>query len=284
MEKLAVTKAQKERVYRLFEKTLDLSIVEECLDGNNIEALIAKGDEFQIELQNVFCKIFPKEKFEKEQEYSASGYVGGYSLPQGKIQSVSLSKQVEILNEFFSGIGFVDKKIQKRMLPYGAETWFVIPRWQLFAETRSAATQKIFEMISKKERPLNWDSIDLEEFSASTRLEAKLKEIGGEQKRYDYLVVAAQFGFLHRGQSPRRARAVFQSNEFGLGAFEVICMILTHPSRFGLAYDLYCDCPGEESFDGFVPYFKVKPNGALFCGNKPTDIYLRGSGSATAFK
>jgi hypothetical protein len=70
--------------------------------------------------------------------------------------------------------------------------------------------------------------------------------LGDEQKDHDILVVAAQFGLRHRGRSVRRAREVMQPNEFGLGAFAVGIMLLTHPERLMHYDDLYVDCAGDE--------------------------------------
>jgi len=67
-----------------------------------------------------------------------------------------------------------------------------------------------------------------------------------EQSDHDILVVPAQFGLRHRGRSARRARAAFEANEFGLGAFAVGIMILMHPERFTNFKDLCVDCSGDE--------------------------------------
>jgi len=85
--------------------------------------------------------------------------------------------------------------------------------------------------------------------------------LGNQQTGFDILVVAAQFGLRHRGRSVRRAREVFMDNEFGLGAFEIGCMILTHPERLQHFDDLWIDCTGNEySYNGNgvfsrAPYF-----------------------------
>jgi hypothetical protein len=89
-----------------------------------------------------------------------------------------------------------------------------------------------------------------------------LEALGEAQKGYDILVVVAQFGLRHRGRSVRRAREVMpKGTEFGLGAFEVGCMILTHPERLADYDDLWIDCAGNEYAPGgdgdfsSAPYF-----------------------------
>jgi hypothetical protein len=77
------------------------------------------------------------------------------------------------------------------------------------------------------------------------------QKLGTEQKDHDILVVAAQFGLVHRGRSVRRAREVMNASEFGLGAFAVGIMLLTHPERLQHYDDLWIDCAGDEfSYDG----------------------------------
>ena len=67
-----------------------------------------------------------------------------------------------------------------------------------------------------------------------------------EGQEGDILVIPAQFGFRHRGKSVRRARETFYDNEFGLGAFAVGTMLLTHPEREVEWEQLHIDCSGDE--------------------------------------
>jgi len=93
----------------------------------------------------------------------------------------------------------------------------------------------------------------------------KFEALAEQQKGYDILVVAAQFGLRHRGRSVRRAREVFTVNEFGLGVFEIGCMLLTHPGRLQDYDDLWIDCAGDEYDDagagssGFYSLFRCTP-------------------------
>jgi hypothetical protein len=82
--------------------------------------------------------------------------------------------------------------------------------------------------------------------------------------------VAAQAGMLHRGCSARRARVRMAGNEFGLGVFDVACILLTHPERLSTDETLMIDCGGDEysvhgdySFDR-VPLFDVDIAGIEF--------------------
>ena len=61
----------------------------------------------------------------------------------------------------------------------------------------------------------------------------------------DIIIVAAQYGMRHRGRYVQRARQCFLKNEFGLGAFAVGCMALTHPERYSRFEELDTDCAGD---------------------------------------
>ena len=77
-----------------------------------------------------------------------------------------------------------------------------------------------------------------------------LKILANQQAGHNILIIPVQFGLLHRGQSVRRAREVFQSNEFGLGSFQVGIMLLTHPERLVQWDQLHLDCAGDEYAPG----------------------------------
>ena len=85
------------------------------------------------------------------------------------------------------------------------------------------------------------------------------QKFGKEQKDYDILVVPAQFGILHRGRSVRRAREVMKANQFGLGAFAVGIMLLTHPERLQNYDDICIDCAGDEFSPGADGDFSEAP-------------------------
>ena len=113
-------------------------------------------------------------------------------------------------------------------------------------------------------------------------------DVIAEAQQGDILIVPAQFGKLHRGRSVRRAREVMGANEFGLGAFAVGCMALTHPERFVRWEQLHVDCAGDEyapDADGkfvFAPVFDVHDGELKFDAgwvSRPYDDY----GSVSAF-
>jgi hypothetical protein len=143
-------------------------------------------------------------------------------------------------------------------LPEGAEGWFAIPKvssvvteyvpktaiqelkyayavgWVVteLAKSRSFDNRCIGDLVTRR-------------FSQHPRTLEYLNRIEDKQAG-DILIIAAQFGLLHRGESIRRARKIFMKNEFGLDAFTIGCMILMHPLRFGGLEKLGTACAGDE--------------------------------------
>ncbi|MCX6786953.1 MAG: hypothetical protein NTY93_00265 [Candidatus Kaiserbacteria bacterium] len=198
------------------------------------------------------------DKFKDEEVESSYGYLSGYK-PKG------ITEQTNILRQLFPGVGFADEKLAERPVPANAEGWFAIPKWQTIAPTYGEAVEKVLAKISetRKGKFKNWREGNLgrDYLKQTAKTEKVFQTLGDEQKDHDILVVAAQFGLRHRGRSVRRAREVMQVNEFGLGAFAVGIMLLTHPERLMNYDDLYVDCAGDEyapEADGgfsYAPFF-----------------------------
>lgn len=186
------------------------------------------------------------DQFKDEEVESQYGYLSGYTKPK------SITEQCNILRQIFPGVGFADEKLAEREVPEGAEGWFAIPKWQTLAPTYAEAVQKVLDAIKKARNGKFYNYRDGQIVNERLRHTAKSAEVfqklGDEQKDYDILVVAGQFGIRHRGRSVRRAREVMLDlgNEFGLGAFTVGIMILTHPERLMNYDDLWIDCAGDE--------------------------------------
>jgi hypothetical protein len=231
-------------------------------------------------------KITARNQFVNEEVKSIYGYLSGYK-PKG------IAEQTNILRQFFPGVGFADEKIAEQLLPPNAEGWFAIPRWQSIAKTYEEALQKVLDLI-KKQRDGNFynyreGKIGETYLRQHERTAKKLQTLGDQQKGFDILVVAAQFGLRHRGRSVRRAREVFTGNEFGLGAFEIGCMILTHPERLQRYNDLWIDCAGNKyapDGDGDfsqAPCFDFAGVGKVKFGTDWFDNANERCGSASAF-
>lgn len=184
-----------------------------------------------------------------EEVSSRYGYLSGYTKPKDVIW------QSNRLRELFSGIGFHDDKAAQMAVPEGAEGLFVIPTWQSFAKAHGVSTYaeavglvlaKLKETLKGKFYNYRENEMGSDNLRESARKAEVMEQIAQSQKGYDLLVIPAQFGLIHRGRSVRRARVVIGNKGFGLGAFEVGIMLLTHPERLQHYDDLYVDCAGDE--------------------------------------
>jgi hypothetical protein len=95
------------------------------------------------------------------------------------------------------------------------------------------------------------------------------------------IIVAAQFGKRHRGRSVLRALEVFSPYEYGLGAFEVGSMILTHPERFATEEDVGTDCCGDEVSLKPDDYHRNAPCFTYRSGKLQFDIMPSGGAGTT---
>jgi len=244
----AVTEGQRKQVKRFAEDAVDRAITKGVLDKNGAQKLIKNGDQFQADIIASIKEHSLSNQFADEEVESSYGYLSGYTKPKG------ITEQTNILRQLFPGIGFADEKLAQQPLPPNTEGWFAIPRWQSVAKTYNEAVQKVLDLIKqqRKGKFYNWREGQLGEqyLRQHERTTKKFEALGEAQKGYDILVIAAQFGLRHRGRSVRRAREVFMINEFGLGAFAVGIMILTHPERLMNYDDLWIDCAGDEFAPG----------------------------------
>ncbi len=162
----------------------------------------------------------------------------------------SVTEQVANLRDLFPELkdATFDGKLASSPLPRYAEGWFAIPRWQVLASTYGLAVQKVLATIQSKRSFYNYREGRLgEEFlRPHEHTTSMLKILANQQAGHNILIIPVQFGLLHRGQSVRRAREVFQPNEFGLGSFQVGTMFLTHPERLVQWNQLHLDCAGDE--------------------------------------
>lgn len=215
---------------------------------------------------------------------------------------VEINEQINRLKKLFPTLDrrSIDKDIAKQPLPKGAEEWLVVPHWWLaFSNdcieppTYSDAVREFLPYISNTR--LAWPPNGF--FSCcrrryrirrSRRTKTMLQKLRDQQKGNDMLVVPVQLGIRHRGRSVLHTREMFERNEFGLGAFEVIIALLTHPKRLANSRNLGIDCAGDESA---LVSFAVDPdlspnfvfnNGVQF-GMKRVFNADIGFGSATGF-
>jgi hypothetical protein len=201
-------------------------------------------DEIESAILEKVRELSARDEFEGEEVASNFGYLSGYRAPKG------IREQAELLRQFFPKIGPADESLAKAVVPVGAEGWFAIPRWETVAPSYGDAVEKVLRALSERcgGNCINYrEGVLGDRFLRQTEAtKGALQKLGNAQKGYEILIISAQFGLLHRGRSVRCARERMRFNEFGLGAFAVGIMLLTHPERLQHYDDLWIDCPGDE--------------------------------------
>ena len=286
----SATTGQIKQINRFGSDAIEKVLAELGLDNPGAQRVIEHGDEFAEAIRNAAIAslkdLSVSDKFKDEEVESNYGYLSGYK-PKG------ITEQTNRLRELFPGIGYANEKLAEATLPPNAEGWFAIPRWEKIAPTYNEAVQKVLDLIKQTRdgKFYNYREGQLgpKQLRQHSRMVAVFQKLGDEQKDNDILVVPAQFGLRHRGRSVRRAREVMQINEFGLGAFAIGIMLLTHPDRLNHYDDLYVDCAGDEfddpvSGDRFdlAPYFYFS-GGKVKFGANWSDIARSDFGSASGF-
>ncbi len=281
---LGMTEGQKKEIVRLFENggRRALEIVEGELDSEKAQRIISSGD--------LLCEDFPelliklaKGKYPDEEVESDYVYPSGYGPND-------ITAQTNILRDLFPGVSYAKEILGESSLSRGAEAFFAIPKWQTVADTYEKAVEKVLEALASQRAFYNYRKGQLgsEHLKRSERTERMLQTLAQQQGNQDILLVPAQFGLKHRGKSVRRAREIFTAQEFGLGAFEVGIMLLTHPERLIDYDDLWLDCPGDEyspDADGLfdsAPYFGFDGGGVGFIAGWAGEA-LAHYGSVSAF-
>jgi len=215
---------------------------------------VLESDEFADAMRNAahttLSSLLVTDKYADEEVTSKYGYLSGY-------KPKPLAEQVTRLKELYPQLKDVEVPEQGE-LPAGAEGWFAIPNvWKEDSLLTGTYNDSVVQMLEhvKKDRDGNFHNyregqLGTDRLRQSARSEMAWKKISEAQGHPDILVIAAQFGLQHRGRSVRRAREVMvDQNQFGLGAFAVGIMILTHPDRLKHYDDLWIDCAGDEFDD-----------------------------------
>ena len=281
------TAGQVKQINRFGSDAIEKVLAELGLDNPGAQRVIEHGDDFAEAIRTAAITslkdLSVSDKYKDEEVQSNYAYPKGYKVK-------GITEQTNILRQLFPGIGFADEKIAEQPLPTNAEGWFAIPKWQTLAPTYGEAVEKVFAMIASKRKFYNYrdGQLGAEYLRQHAKTVKMFQQLGDEQKDFDILVVPAQFGLRHKGRSVRRAREVFTANEFGLGAFAIGIMVLTHPERLVQWEQLHVDCAGDEFAPGAggdfssAPFFDFDGGGVEFGAR--WYVYADGHyGSASAF-
>lgn len=216
-----------------------------------------ESTEFVQALRELIQQWSATNQFANEEVASTYGYLSGYTTPK------PITDQVKLLKEFFPELGTVDESVATCDLPPDTEGYFTIPCWEKIALTYSEALQRVLDLIKQtrngKFHNYREGQLGPLHLRQHARTVERFQQLGDQQQGHDILVVPCQFGILHRGRSVRRAREVMTVGEFGLGAFSVGIMLLTHPERLQHFNDLWIDCAGDEFSPGAGGVFGRAP-------------------------
>src|SRR3989344_3062574 len=180
-------------------------------------------------------------------EQSICGYPSNY-------RPLPIRDQIFKVSDTFSlspkrALKFIDSDEFKSPLPPGAESWFAFPAWQSLAPTYDRAVHVALSKIGQ-----TWEyslAVRLKDATKTYQLIQKWRSIKfwkkiRERQGGDIVLLPAQFGMLHRGESSQPGRLQLANNEFGLGVFATSVMIFNHLRyRFSLCKDLYATCCGD---------------------------------------
>jgi hypothetical protein len=248
-QSVAATAGQIKQITRVGTDALEKAIAEFGLDKDGAQRVHMHGNEFAAAISAAVIAslkdLSVTGKYKGEEVASTRTYPSGYKVKP-------ISEQLKLLSDHL-GLTFprgVVHALTEQPLPRHAEGYFVIPKWQSIAPTYGEAVAKVLAALKKSrtDGPHNncGDKLGPSYLRQTPRAITFFEQLAAEQPDHDALVVPAQFGLLHRGCSVRRAIEVCQANEFGLGAFAVGIMLLTHPERFTRYEDLCVDCAGDE--------------------------------------
>lgn len=123
-------------------------------------------------------------------------------------------------------------------------TKYSFPHWRTIASTYPEAVQKRLDEI-KATRPFyNYREGEID----GNHLHQTEEKILGIEKctQNQTVTIEVQLGQKYKGVAVETVRKSFDKGEFGLGAYEMACILLADPTILQSSDDLWIDCPGDE--------------------------------------
>lgn len=125
-----------------------------------------------------------------------------------------------------------------------SENRYAFPHWSTVDTTYSGAVVKVLAAI-KESRPFyNYRDGELDE----QHLRERPEKIAGINQctSKGIVTIDVQLGHKWKGVSVEQVRKLYTEGEYGLGAYEVGCILLASPELIQSSDDLFLDCPGDE--------------------------------------
>lgn len=279
----SITPTQREQYMRLMREASERGLVESQLDEQGFERLTRNHEELVMQMIGVIQELSLCNRFTDEEIVSNIVYPPTYRIR-------NIADQIDTLRRFFPTLGSANMDIGWRPVPFGAEGWFAIPRWEKIATSYCEAFNTVVEKLESTRRVSNRVRGYVNPFNLrqNRRTASMFQKLCQQQEEHDILIVPAQFGQRHAGRSPRRAHELFTFEEFALGLVAAGCMLLAHPDRLAEGEHLQIDCPGDEwSAEKYGTFTSVT---VLDFGERDVEIRTRSRidhnvhyGSATGF-
>jgi len=239
-----ITSGQEARIEDFIRDLLRKELRDLGTDKLSAQRIVSRGGELQARFREVLIDLGAM-RYKSEEVESSRGYPQGFAVRPICEQLLALKNFPLFANLDTSKALACSKNM--RALPEGADGPAVFPRWQTIAKTYGEAVEKVFALLGQTRAFKNWREGQLGgKYLRESEWKAKAIAAISAAQEGDFIVIPVQLGMLHRGRSVRRAIEVMGDKEFGLGAYEVAILLLTHPDRFTSREDLFIDCAGDE--------------------------------------
>lgn len=129
-----------------------------------------------------------------------------YTYPKNyKVKSVD--RQLEILQSLFDFP--IGTKADDPIEEIKSEGLFAIPHWKLLGSTYNEAVSKVLETIKSSRPAYDWRSGN---WSEKYLRQLPVKEAFWNAQKEEIIIISAQFGLVHAGDSVETARTVRGNN------------------------------------------------------------------------
>jgi len=212
------------------------------LTEDQAQRLNERGGELVSGVKKLITGLVVSDHFKDEEIASDRIYPEDYQLLPIKEQVTELQRHFPMLNG--ANLEIVDGE-----LPEWADGWGAIPRWDKVGKTyNEAVVERALPLLDKSRKLYNYMKGKLSEkhLRQNQRTIEMWQTLCDQQEGNDIIIVPIQFGMRHRGRSVRRARECFRADEFGLGIFATVCLLLVHPKRLQRWEQLHWDCAGDD--------------------------------------
>ena len=245
MTSLPATEDQIKHAVRLIEDASGKALKQLALDEDAMQRLVQLGVAgIMPHILTILQGLTVTDEFADEETKPKYGYPSSYKSARPAIE------QMAALKAAFPTLKSYDSVLAARDVLAGTEGNFLIPDWRILAPTYVEAVELMLAALKKscngRFKNYRENQLGANQLRESGKKAAAFQKLREEQAGHDVLVVFAQLGARHGGRSVKRARVVMGGNEFGLGVFEIGCMLLTHPERLKHYTDLWIDCAGDE--------------------------------------